>query len=63
MSKIATGVLILRLGKSKAWNDSKVDDSFVAWLKTYIDWVYSAPMSIAEKNATKLVQFLSLRYS
>lgn len=54
MSKIASGVLILRQGNAAGWNVT-VDDRFKGWVSEYIGWVTSAPQAMEEKASAKYV--------
>ncbi|KAI0696542.1 chondroitin AC/alginate lyase [Cytidiella melzeri] len=51
MAKIATGVLVLRNGKATEWT-SDIDTQFGTWIKNYISWLQSSPISLKEKAAT-----------
>ncbi|THH00274.1 hypothetical protein EW026_g2231 [Hermanssonia centrifuga] len=51
MAKIASGILVLRIGKAAEWT-SDIDDQFVAWINKYIQWVTTASIALAEKAAT-----------
>ena len=51
MTKIASGVLLLRSGRAPEWT-SDTDTQFVAWLNSYVAWLTSADLALQEKNAT-----------
>jgi hypothetical protein len=48
-SKIASGILILRKGGSKAWTQ-EVDNGFQSWIKTYLKWLESSPVPQQERH-------------
>lgn len=52
MAKIATGIMILREGKSTAWT-SDLDTQMTNWTNSYIQWVENAPLALAEKATVK----------
>lgn len=52
MAKVASGVLILRLGKAPEWT-SDIDSAFVEWNKQYTQWLTTAQIALEEKAATK----------
>ncbi|KAI0088285.1 alginate lyase-domain-containing protein [Irpex rosettiformis] len=51
MTKLTSGVLILRSGKAPEWT-SDIDSQFNEWLKKYIEWLETATIAIQEKNST-----------
>lgn len=52
MSKLVSGILILRQGNAAEWT-SDLDSSLVSWTKEYITWLTTADIAIQEKEATK----------
>ncbi|KAF8601426.1 chondroitin AC/alginate lyase [Ceratobasidium sp. AG-I] len=50
MSKLASGVLLLRKGQSAEWT-SALDDGLNAWSKQYITWLTTDKMALEEKAA------------
>jgi len=52
--KIASGLLILRDGKSEYWT-TELNDGFVAWARKYIDWLETAEIALEEGWADKYV--------
>jgi len=48
MAKIATGVLILRLGGAPEWS-AQVDAGFKNWLTSYLPWVTGSTLALEEK--------------
>ena len=54
MAKLASGVLVLRLGKAPEWT-SDIDNGLVEWAKQYTQWLTSAEIALEEKAATKCV--------
>ncbi|KAI0317022.1 alginate lyase domain-containing protein [Amylostereum chailletii] len=47
MAKIATGILVLRQGRSKDWT-SDLDASIVSWSQEYINWLETSPIALGE---------------
>jgi len=47
MTKVATGILILRRGSSAAWTND-LNTKMVNWTTHYINWMLTSPISIAE---------------
>lgn len=57
MSKIVSGILILRKGNCPDWTpelDARMDD----WSKRYITWLETADLAIEEALSTKYVPCL-----
>jgi hypothetical protein len=52
MTKIVSGLLILRGGSSAEWT-SELDSALLSWTKTYIEWLTTAKIAIEEKESTK----------
>lgn len=52
MAKIATGLMILREGKSTAWT-SDLDTQMNNWTNSYIQWVETADLALQEKASVK----------
>ena len=52
MTKVVSGVLILRGAKSTAWT-SDYDTQLTNWTNTYINWLQTSPLALAEKAAVK----------
>ncbi|PFH51147.1 hypothetical protein AMATHDRAFT_143319 [Amanita thiersii Skay4041] len=50
MSKVVSGILLLREGKSSAWTPD-IDAQMVAWSKEYITWLETAHIAIEEAHA------------
>ncbi|CAE6489063.1 unnamed protein product [Rhizoctonia solani] len=50
MSKLVSGVLVLREGQSRDWNTT-LDDGLNSWVKQYIVWLTTSEMGIEEKAA------------
>ncbi|KAI0317023.1 chondroitin AC/alginate lyase [Amylostereum chailletii] len=50
MAKIATGILVLRQGQSKAWT-SVLDAAIVSWSRKYIHWLETSPIALGEALA------------
>ncbi|KAJ1303043.1 hypothetical protein OPQ81_011244 [Rhizoctonia solani] len=51
MTKLTSGVLLLREGQAPEWNKT-VDDGLVAWAKRYIVWLTTSELGLGERNAT-----------
>jgi len=51
MTKIVSGILILRNGKAPEWT-SDLDSQFVTWVLEYITWLQTADIAIQERNST-----------
>jgi len=51
MSKVVSGILILREGKSTAWT-SDLDSQMNNWTTSYLNWLETAKIAVAEKDAT-----------
>lgn len=54
MAKVVSGILILREGKSTAWT-SDLDTRMNNWTTTYLKWLETADIAVAESKATKWV--------
>jgi hypothetical protein len=54
MVKIVNAVLVLRAGNAPGWT-SAIDSGQVAWAKSYIRWLTTGPLALAEAAATKCV--------
>lgn len=52
MTKIVSGILILRKGKSSDWT-ADLDSQMTAWTKEYISWLETAIISLEEGRADK----------
>lgn len=52
MAKVASGILILREKKSALWT-SDHEDQMKNWTTSYLHWVETASISLAEEKATK----------
>jgi hypothetical protein len=52
MSKLVSGVLLLRRGGAPEWTTA-MDDGLNQWVKEYITWLTTHPLALAEKAATK----------
>lgn len=52
MAKIATGIMILREGKSSAWT-SELDTQMTNWTNSYMHWLETADLALQEKNTVK----------
>jgi len=52
MAKIASGILLLRNGKSSDWTD-ELDTQMNNWITNYISWVTSSPIAYGEWTALK----------
>ena len=52
MSKVVSGVLILREGRAAEWT-SDIDLALTSWTQEYITWLMSASIALEEKAATK----------
>ncbi|KAI0696536.1 chondroitin AC/alginate lyase [Cytidiella melzeri] len=50
MTKLTSGVLILREGKAVEWT-TYIDTQFNNWLNLYIEWLETATIALQEKNA------------
>jgi hypothetical protein len=50
MTKIVSGLLILRKGNSPDWT-SDLDNQMVTWSKSYIQWLETAAIALEEGNA------------
>jgi len=59
MTKIVSGVLVLRGGNASAWT-SKIDSGLVDWTKKYIEWLTTNKIALEEAAATKCVTLMSL---
>ncbi|KAG8713018.1 hypothetical protein FRC11_013561 [Ceratobasidium sp. 423] len=51
MSKLTSGVLLLREGQAPEWNKT-MDDGLNAWVKQYIVWLTTSEQGLGERNAT-----------
>jgi hypothetical protein len=52
MSKIASGVLLLRESKAAVWT-SDIDSGFNTWINAYIQWLTTADIALQERQAAK----------
>lgn len=52
MAKVVSGILILREGKSTAWT-SDLNNQMNNWTTTYLKWIETADIAVAESKATK----------
>jgi hypothetical protein len=52
MSKVVSGVLVLRRGGAPEWTTA-LDDGLNEWVKEYIVWLTTSPLALAEKAAAK----------
>ena len=52
MSKVVSGVLILREGRAAEWTSS-IDLALTLWTQEYITWLMSASIALEEKAAPK----------
>ncbi|KAF7329577.1 Chondroitin AC/alginate lyase [Mycena kentingensis (nom. inval.)] len=50
MSKVVSGILILRLMKSEDWTDD-IDARMVAWAKEYVTWLETNKLGVDECNS------------
>ncbi|KAI0634347.1 chondroitin AC/alginate lyase [Trametes polyzona] len=50
MSKLVSGVLILREGKASEWT-SEIDTQLTNWTKSYIEWLTTAKIALEEQAA------------
>ena len=57
MTKVATGILVLRKGKSALWT-TELDNQMIAWAREYITWLETTQIAIEERDATKYLFFL-----
>jgi hypothetical protein len=57
MVKIVNAVLVLRLAKAPEWTDA-IDTGLVNWTKSYINWLKTAQLALAEAAAPKCVILL-----
>ncbi|CAE7221817.1 unnamed protein product [Rhizoctonia solani] len=48
MSKLTSGILVLRKGKAPEWTQA-LDDGLNAWAKQYISWLTTSQMGLEEK--------------
>lgn len=53
-AKIASGVLLLRMGNSPSWTKD-IDSGFVLWLQNYLGWLESHPVPQQERHFPKFV--------
>ncbi|CAE6458960.1 unnamed protein product [Rhizoctonia solani] len=51
MSKLTSGVLLLREGQAPEWNKT-MDDGLNAWVKQYLVWLTTSEIALGERNAT-----------
>lgn len=58
MSKIVSGILILRKGQSPDWT-TELDDAMNSWAREYITWLETAKIAIEEALATKYVMLFA----
>lgn len=54
MAKVVSGILVLREGKSTLWTP-ELDQKMNNWTTTYLNWLETAKIAVAEKKATKYV--------
>jgi hypothetical protein len=54
MVKVVNAVLVLRMGKAPEWTDA-IDTGLVNWTKSYIKWLTTDELALAEAAATKCV--------
>jgi hypothetical protein len=52
MARVATGVMILRKGNSPDWSKD-LDTQMTNWSKTYITWMQTNPLGVAELASEK----------
>ena len=52
MTKLVSGLLVLRQGNSSDWT-SDLDSQMQDWVLQYIQWLETAPIAIQEQNSTK----------
>ena len=52
MTKITSGILILRAGNSSDWT-SDLNAQMTNWTTQYISWLQTSPIALEEKAATK----------
>jgi hypothetical protein len=50
MTKIVSGLLILRKGNSPDWT-TDLDNQMITWSKSYIQWLETSPIALGEANA------------
>lgn len=60
MAKVATGIMILREGKSILWT-SDIDSQMKNWTNTYMQWVETSSLALAEKATDKRVHLPAYR--
>ena len=58
MAKVATGILTLRQGKSPDWTD-ELDAQMKNWTQTYIQWMETSPIALAEGWSLKYASAVS----
>ncbi len=58
MVKVVNAVLILRAGQAAGWT-SAIDSGLVNWTKSYIKWLTSSQIAMAEAVAPKYVTLIS----
>lgn len=52
MTKIVSGVLLLRQAKPSPWS-SDVDAGLTSWAKEYIQWLTTTDIALQERKAQK----------
>lgn len=52
MTKIVSGIIILRKGKSSDWT-AELDGQMNAWARDYMVWLETAPLALREGATTK----------
>jgi hypothetical protein len=57
MVKIVNAVLVLRAGNAPGWTNA-IDSGLVAWTKSYIGWLTTSPLALAEAATTKCVTLI-----
>jgi hypothetical protein len=55
MTKIVSGIIILRKTNSSAW-PSDIDTGMNNWVTQYVTWLETAEIALEEKSALKLVE-------
>jgi hypothetical protein len=56
MSKLVTGLLILRNGNNSDWT-AELDNQMKNWTKEYINWLQTSPIALGEYDAEKYWPF------
>jgi hypothetical protein len=57
MAKVTTGILVLRKGNSTLWT-TELDNQMIAWAGEYTNWLETAEIAIAERDATKYLSLI-----